>query len=487
MLKRIWDWGIEFLWIAMVALLPITSMPLVARFTGGSMVAPPSMIFMGVLFVVWFIPYLIKKGKLPRQILPLLLFVIIAVVSACLAFFRNVPSYYTDSLPRSILEGILTLGIGVCFYLLTSGFAARPGLLERTIRVINWSGLVLLGYCALQFAIDTIYGEHQTILTAFHHFFSSGSLVFGRVSGFSLEPSWLAHQLNMLYLPVWLACTAQRYTAHRFRFWKISFENILLVGMVAALYLSHSRSGLFAFLIMVAWLFLELNQKLVKFIHTKLSSSRKGRRIFPVAVITIAMVCIYIVLFIGTAYILTKTDRRMATLFTFETTLGNPLLRYADSLKFGERVTYWIGGWNIFNDFPLFGVGIGLAGLYLANYLPAFAWQLVEVRRLVYWYNMTLNIKSLWFRLLAETGIIGFITFIVWGIINFFTSRTLRIQADRLARVIGLAGIFFLLAFVIEGFSVDSFALPYYWVMSGLIAAASLRFLSPVDQTGNTP
>ncbi|HWQ46658.1 MAG TPA: hypothetical protein VN376_07315, partial [Longilinea sp.] len=160
MVRRIWEKGVDILWIALIALLPITSMPLVARFTGGSMVAPPSMIFMGILFLVWFIPYLIKRGKLPRQVIPILMFVVIAIVSAGLAFFRDVPPYYDLNLIRNILEGVLTLGIGVCFYLLTAGFAARPGLLEKTIRVINWSGLVLLAYCFLQFSIDTIYGEN---------------------------------------------------------------------------------------------------------------------------------------------------------------------------------------------------------------------------------------------------------------------------------------------------------------------------------------
>jgi hypothetical protein len=42
---------------------------------------------------------------------------------------------------------------------------------------------------------------------------------------------------------------------------------------------------------------------------------------------------------------------------------------------------------------------------------------------------------------------------------------------DATMRTIGWMGIIMLIAFTIEGFSVDSFALPYYWFTLGLVAA----------------
>jgi hypothetical protein len=39
-------------------------------------------------------------------------------------------------------------------------------------------------------------------------------------------------------------------------------------------------------------------------------------------------------------------------------------------------------------------------------------------------------------------------------------------------RVIGWMGISMLIAFIVEGFSVDSFALPYLWFTMGLVAAS---------------
>ena len=41
-------------------------------------------------------------------------------------------------------------------------------------------------------------------------------------------------------------------------------------------------------------------------------------------------------------------------------------------------------------------------------------------------------------------------------------------------KIVGLAGQFFILAHIVEGFSVDSFAFPYPWVSASLISAGSL-------------
>jgi hypothetical protein len=91
------------------------------------------------------------------------------------------------------------------------------------------------------------------------------------------------------------------------------------------------------------------------------------------------------------------------------------------------------------------------------------------------------NIKSLWVRLLAETGLVGFAFFACWWYVlwqsaaylrrKYFVSR-LREGSGHLLSVVGLAGSLVLVGFLIEGFSLDTFALPYYWVSFGLLTAA---------------
>ena len=78
-------------------------------------------------------------------------------------------------------------------------------------------------------------------------------------------------------------------------------------------------------------------------------------------------------------------------------------------------------------------------------------------------------------RLLAETGIIGFSVFVSWVFLHLRNAIQLEKKANSpLLKSMGLIGKLVVLAFVIEGISLDSFALPYYWVAMGLVAASSL-------------
>jgi O-antigen ligase len=122
--------------------------------------------------------------------------------------------------------------------------------------------------------------------------------------------------------------------------------------------------------------------------------------------------------------------------------------------------------------YPIFGVGVGNAGFYFQKLLPDEAWQLTEVRSLVYHSSNLINIKSLWVRLLAETGVVGFAFFVVFLLAGLYTAKVLIASKNKARQTIGWMGICMLLAFLIEGFSVDSFALPYYWFTLGLVAAA---------------
>ncbi|MBE3120044.1 MAG: hypothetical protein IMZ50_14975, partial [Candidatus Atribacteria bacterium] len=146
-------------------------------------------------------------------------------------------------------------------------------------------------------------------------------------------------------------------------------------------------------------------------------------------------------------------------------------------LAFAERYVYWVAGWNVFNIHPLFGVGLGNAGFYFQETLPAYSWGLPEVLDVLYRSTIIPNIKSLWVRLLAETGIVGFSSFIVWCYVLLRSGWALKRNASRLYKTIGWFGIFVLLALIFEGFSTDTFALPYLWISMGIVSAvaASVR------------
>ena len=185
-------------------------------------------------------------------------------------------------------------------------------------------------------------------------------------------------------------------------------------------------------------------------------------------ILSLLLILAYIVtIFVG-AIVLSKVDRRMKNIFDFSTNSTNPILSYFNDLQAGERAIYWLTGWQIFNDHPILGVGLGNAGFFFPEKIPAYGWTLVEVRRLAFHSDILLNIKNLWVRLLAETGVIGFSIFISWLVSLCLLLKNFVLEKKKLTSVLALVGIFVLIALPAEGFSIDSFALPFFWISLGL-------------------
>jgi hypothetical protein len=477
-IKRIGTFLLEVGWRLMVALLPLTSMPLVTRLTGNSGVAAPAGIILLLFVLGWFLPYLIKRGEIPRQSLPLLGFAFAALLSCALAFFLPLPFFKDASIPRNELEGMLTLGVGVCFFLVSASLPKDEKRLSTTLRWINWSGLAVLLWSVVQIVVWYLNHRYPAWVYSIHELFSIGPLFKQRPTGFTLEPSWLANQLNLLYLPLWLGASTRRYTAHSTRLWGVvSLENVLLAGGAAVLFLSLSRVGLLAFLLMVAYLFLQISLYLIRWLSQRLAGWgvkwRVGRS-WLAAGVTAALLAVYLAGSLGIGYSLSRLDPRMANLFHFSLKEDQPFLRYATQLTFASRVVYWQAGWEVFNDHPLLGVGLGNAGLFFPEKMSGYGWGLVEVRKLMVQDASLPNIKSLWVRILAETGILGYAFFICWLFLCWQSTRLLENSKTRLAKSLGLAGKFALLGLLLEGFSLDTFALPYLWFMMGLVAATSV-------------
>ena len=302
-----------------------------------------------------------------------------------------------------------------------------------------------------------------------------------RMTGFASEPSWLAHMLNLVFLAYWLAATVTRTSVHKWRLWRFSFENLLLVGGVIVLVGTYSRGGLAAFMLVIGFLFILLNLRLIHWLTRRTEGVR--RRLLGI-LSGAGLVLIYAGLLVGGVFVLSKVDPRMEDVFTFSENVENPLIKYADSLQFGDRVVYWQTGWNIFNQHPIAGVGVGFSGFYFKDNLPDAGWGLTETKDLLYRSNALMNVKNIWSRLLAETGLIGFALFIALLFVSVVTSIDMVKSDNSRRRALGFMGVFMLIALLIEGFSVDSFALPYIWFTLGLTAAA-WRWYFPQESSLN--
>lgn len=464
----------------MLFLLPIPSSPLIARILGSDTVAAPSILFLAGLILLWLIPYLIQGGTLPSQSIPLMGFFCVASLSTAASFFIDIPTYKGFSYLNSNFQGIATLIIGICFYLVVSSYPKDEEQLQKALRIINWSGFVMLLWAAMQ--IIAWYGFHHYPKWMFdlQGLISSRVLYRNRVTGMALEPSWFAHQLNMIYLPLWFAATIKKFSSHKWRFLSFSFENILFFFGAGALLFTLSRIGYLAFLCMVLVVLVIVNVHLVKHFSEVLSEREgdekpilqvKSKRI--TLILSFAIILLYCALVIIGLLILSRIDPRMQDIFNFSKEQGkdNPILRYLNNMQVGERVVYWMAGWNIFNDYPILGVGLGNAGFFLPQKITPYGWTLIEVRKLTYRTHVLLNIKNLWVRLLAETGITGFSIFVSWLLVLAFNGTRLISNKKNYLASLSLAGIFTMVALLAEGFSIDSFALPYLWISLGFMTA----------------
>ncbi|MGH2605554.1 MAG: hypothetical protein ACRDG5_03085, partial [Anaerolineales bacterium] len=85
------------------------------------------------------------------------------------------------------------------------------------------------------------------------------------------------------------------------------------------------------------------------------------------------------------------------------------------------------------------------------------------------------NPKNLWLRVLAENGILGLATFGAWFGLMATASLALWQGREGIGKLIGLAGALAALIQLIEGFSLDTYALPQLWIIFGLVTAAVWR------------
>ena len=145
-MKRLYQIVTNLSWGLLVFLLPITSLPLLAKAAGGTDVAPISVVFLLILVLIWLLPGILRGRGVPQQSIPLLIFFLIALIASFLAFFYPIPSFKNEPIWNNELPNIITLGIGVCFYLVTSLWISDEGKLKTFFRIVNISGAIALVY-----------------------------------------------------------------------------------------------------------------------------------------------------------------------------------------------------------------------------------------------------------------------------------------------------------------------------------------------------
>jgi hypothetical protein len=221
------------------------------------MVAPAAGLVLLVLLAVSVLPRWWNGGRLTKASLPLLAFSSVVVVSCALALFLPIPPFREQTVLKSEVKALFTLGIGLAFFLAVATWAEKEERAVFLLRWIQWGGLLTVGWAFAQAAAWRLWHDYPAWMQSVHALISTRELFPARATGLAFEPSWLAHQLNMLYLPVWAGAALSGTTVHRMRWRFITVERVLLAGGLLALILSVSRVGLLApllcFLLLAGW------------------------------------------------------------------------------------------------------------------------------------------------------------------------------------------------------------------------------------------
>ena len=279
-----------------------------------------------------------------------------------------------------------------------------------------------------------------------------------RVQGLAFEPSWFADQLAVLYA-MWLA--AGWLTGYT-RPWKGRGRRLALTLWAAVLLVwTYSRSGVLVALVALAAVGLRAGWR----------GLRRGRalrtRLLRGLVAGGAVLALLGGLFAAAA----QRSDYFRVLFHLEP--GQSLVDYVVQARAGARLALAVAGWRVFEEHPWLGVGLGGSGLYLYEALPE--WSRTELRDIAYAlspeHRPVLNPKSMYPRLLAETGVVGFAAFVAFLLAFWARLEGLLAEPDAEARFVGWAGLWLLVAMLARWGSQDALSLPTFWLSAGVVLA----------------
>jgi hypothetical protein len=458
-------------WAALLIALPVTSFPYFPQAIGGeALVRPLSLYPLLFLFPIVVIPRLIRR-PLPKNLLALLPFVLVAVAVSALSLLRGIEPALGISVEPRVLRGIFTLAIGCGFFLTVAMLPDTVRDLQFSVRWIYTGVSIALLWGSLQ-AIGLL--ANKPAFTAFLQKLQSRvsirPLQEGRISGMTYEPHWFAEQIILLLLPYTVAAVVNDYTVFRWRWRRLTFEWILLVWAVLLINFTYSRAGLLNLVITIflsIFLFRPRGQKLPATANRVKVPHIMGRAI---------VVLVAILLLITPIYLIGTKNPFFARIWGYWERPDANLEGYLSYLGFDARLVYAEAAYNTYMAFPITGVGLGNYAFYFEEMLPYR--PIGETPEILFMTtpemgrDRLITSKNFYLRIMAETGILGTIAFMTFVLVILGNALYLRLSPKKEWQYWGTASLCGLIAFALSALTFDSFVIPDMWVIFGLITAA---------------
>ena len=463
-------------WAVFLLALPITSFPYFPPAIGGeALVRPLALYPLIILLLLAVLPRLVWR-PLPKTIIPLLPFVLVAMASSLLSLLRGIEPALGVSASIRVLRGMFTLGIGCSIYL-------TIGLLPDSVDDLRFS----LRWIYAGVSLALLWGSLQAIyifrydptwfnfLDRLQGYISIRHLFVDRISGFAYEPHWFADQIILLCLPWSLAAVLSGYTIFPWRWRWLTIEWVLTGWSVLLLPFTYSRAGLLNLVVLTFFGVLLFRARQRTPSAPPRNQPAALRPLLPLRRYLDVLLAILIVVipmyFVGTR------NSFFARIWGYWQKPSVTLTDYLSYLGFDARVIYGVAALNTYQAYPILGVGLGNYAFYFEEMLPYRPiYEVPEVLRVTTpekGRDRLITSKNFYLRLLAETGIIGAIVFLAFVVTHVGNAVYLRLSSDAEQRYWGAACLCGLIAFGLSAFTFDSFVIPNMWVVFGLITAAT--------------
>jgi O-antigen ligase len=458
--------GQKILWAVFLVSLPISSFPYFPGGVGGdTLVRPLALYPLAALLVLVTLPRLFTK-PIPRTVLPLAAFALVALASTVLAHARGIDSNINVSVASRSVRMLLTLALGGAFYLTVTLTPDSEEMLRFSLRWLFVGLILALIWGSLQAVYVLKFNPaYFDFLSKMQKFVSTRRLFARRVSGMTYEPSWFAEQIAFLWMPWLFAAVISNQTVFGWRFRRLTVETMLLPWAAVILMLTYSRSGLAYFVIQLVLAFLLWpRKKRVKVRNWKILFKR------------VAQVGLILVILVAIAFLVGTRNNYFSRLWRFwsdEEATGT----YFQYIAFSQRFAYWETAYQLFEQYPVLGIGLGNFTFYFEDALsdrplrptPELLRKFVPEEG----HHPIIVTRNLLARILVETGLLGTATFLAFLVAILGSVGYLWMGPTVEQRFWGRAGLLGLVVFVGVAFSVDSFAIPNMWILFGLVTSAA--------------
>lgn len=364
------------------------------------------------------------------------------------------------------IRALATLFIGLAFFISAVWMSRSEEDFRFTIKwlfaglglTIAWSGLQ-----AVTFYTGLLEKE---MVTHWQLAFSMRELVrTNRISGLAYEPAWLAGQLATVYMPFLFAAMLTKFRLSRVAW----LEPVLLALSTLVLLATYSRGGLLITIAVAGLCILLFGRDHLRSMWVWFVNGFRGR-VFDV-ILRVGMIAVVIGALVG-AFLFLNQKNYFRRLWEFNV---ESVSEYIVNINAGARGAYSAGALAAFEEYPLTGVGLGGSGFYIYQNLPD--WSLTTVpeiaRQLSPESRLYPNPKNLHVRLLAETGLIGFILFLAFQFHVLGDTLSFLKRNELWLRFAAVSGVFAWLAIALYNFTQDSLTTPNIWLVSGIMVGLS--------------